>query len=132
MESGDCPKYRFILLFSFYGAGEKSPNNSAQQPSNLNYSTPKFFHFWAGLLNSLKKRFFSIFFSKLLILNLPLALAFSALRSNPQVQASFSNTFPIYHLGDLTMVLTIRTLNLGFVWVIISKCLNLFGFHRYR
>ena len=44
-----------------------------------------------------------IFIFKLMVLNIPLLIVLKLLRSNPTVQSTISETFPVYHLAKLIM-----------------------------
>ncbi len=45
-----------------------------------------------------------LFVLKVIVLIIPLVILFSILRSIPDVQATISESFPVYHLGKLIMV----------------------------
>jgi exosortase/archaeosortase family protein len=52
--------------------------------------------------NALNRQYL-VFVFKLLLLNIPLFIAFTLLRSNPAVQVAVSESFPAYHLAKLIM-----------------------------
>jgi exosortase/archaeosortase family protein len=58
--------------------------------------------FFLSKINTIYRQYF-LFILKLTLLNLPLFIAFKLLRSNPNIQTTVSETFPVYHLAKLIM-----------------------------